>query len=786
MDLKERKKLLEGIKALEKLLEDINLQELKFLSSMKKGKNLQQYLQNLPPNTLKELKKLYSISLTKKGEIIKKLLKKYNSKNLISLLSLFNKEELVYIYKVITKESVIYEEYDEFGDVLVKLCKLGLAFSIKNNEEFEIIIPEEIKNIIINFKDEIKQNPIQKRIESIVMMCGVIKKDEMYEIYIGAYLDVISKRNFYILLNAICLINEELYYENNCYIYKKIESSLAKEIIKFQEKIDYKDNKITSDIFELYQDGRITISPIMYDLTEYLKKIGLDKSKEKILIASILKLIQYKIEFDIDSILEKIQLYLPHYKFTKYDLSNIIRYIIRIYHDTRLYKYRGFKAHEIQIFLTEEEIKNIETKFQIDLGDREGLRLSEIFNETQVEKTEEIRKTDDGKTVKVTKEIKKINIKCYDIRKNRKFASYLNQMETYELQDLLKIYEINSEIDLFNKSLNKENAIKNIVKNKKEILQSNLVTLSKSEFEFLKFVIKNNDYVVIDEENLVEMLDFSELADLIKKGLIYCSIKNGIIYTIHIPDDIIDIITEIIYDLDYKNILKLRSLIAGFSNAYGVISKENSIKILNRTKPNLINIFNKYLYIINYEYEYNYVISVINKELKKYIIIFNDNLNDSEVDEILSIQGDYKYFTYDEYLKLADMIFERNLLSYKKLDKYLIKYFKTNAQEAEEIIDKYIIEQQMNKSKANENLMYNVSKTYKVDDEQLVKRVHTEIFDMIKNISNQMPQWMLKGNVKTKEYDTEDKKIKIGKIGRNQLCPCGSKRKYKHCCGKNN
>ena len=53
-----------------------------------------------------------------------------------------------------------------------------------------------------------------------------------------------------------------------------------------------------------------------------------------------------------------------------------------------------------------------------------------------------------------------------------------------------------------------------------------------------------------------------------------------------------------------------------------------------------------------------------------------------------------------------------------------------------------------------------------------------------------LPQWeSILGEDKMKEIAKEYKKSKTGvkgkKIGRNEPCPCGSGKKYKHCCGKN-
>ncbi len=53
----------------------------------------------------------------------------------------------------------------------------------------------------------------------------------------------------------------------------------------------------------------------------------------------------------------------------------------------------------------------------------------------------------------------------------------------------------------------------------------------------------------------------------------------------------------------------------------------------------------------------------------------------------------------------------------------------------------------------------------------------------------QLPQWdEIFSEEKRKELYKEQKKsgtvVKPHKIGRNDPCPCGSGKKYKHCCGR--
>lgn len=54
----------------------------------------------------------------------------------------------------------------------------------------------------------------------------------------------------------------------------------------------------------------------------------------------------------------------------------------------------------------------------------------------------------------------------------------------------------------------------------------------------------------------------------------------------------------------------------------------------------------------------------------------------------------------------------------------------------------------------------------------------------------ELPQWeAIFSEEKRKELYKEQKKsgtiVKAPKIGRNDPCPCGSGKKYKHCCGRN-
>ena len=72
------------------------------------------------------------------------------------------------------------------------------------------------------------------------------------------------------------------------------------------------------------------------------------------------------------------------------------------------------------------------------------------------------------------------------------------------------------------------------------------------------------------------------------------------------------------------------------------------------------------------------------------------------------------------------------------------------------------------------------------DTEMLYKNMVDAKADWLYNL----PQWdEIFTEEKKKELYVEQKKsgtvVKGPKIGRNDPCPCGSGKKYKHCCGKN-
>ncbi|SMC26303.1 SEC-C motif-containing protein [Clostridium acidisoli DSM 12555] len=95
----------------------------------------------------------------------------------------------------------------------------------------------------------------------------------------------------------------------------------------------------------------------------------------------------------------------------------------------------------------------------------------------------------------------------------------------------------------------------------------------------------------------------------------------------------------------------------------------------------------------------------------------------------------------------------------------------------------------------NESLIesMDLEKLTKDDEIELkvdLEKLYFNMLDAKADYLYELPQWEgVFSKEKRKEIHTEWKNSKTvvnkSKIGRNDPCPCGSGKKYKHCCGKN-
>ena len=89
-----------------------------------------------------------------------------------------------------------------------------------------------------------------------------------------------------------------------------------------------------------------------------------------------------------------------------------------------------------------------------------------------------------------------------------------------------------------------------------------------------------------------------------------------------------------------------------------------------------------------------------------------------------------------------------------------------------EIITDYIDNAQLDEKKAKEVIRDTLDRYFDIDDFE-----KQAIIGYVDKIRKKMPIWKQGGKI-----DFTDQ---IHKVGRNEPCPCGSGKKYKACCGRN-
>ena len=143
---------------------------------------------------------------------------------------------------------------------------------------------------------------------------------------------------------------------------------------------------------------------------------------------------------------------------------------------------------------------------------------------------------------------------------------------------------------------------------------------------------------------------------------------------------------------------------------------------------------------------------------------------------------------WDEYFLIEKGIYEKLLTNPDEEDRGTVK----------ELADKYEIEpltmvgfldgindSLVTPNPIEETLAEDTEVSLAFDKEKLYKNMVDAKADWL----YELPQWdAIYSEEKRKELYLEQKKsgtvVKPKKIGRNDPCPCGSGKKYKHCCGR--
>ncbi len=222
---------------------------------------------------------------------------------------------------------------------------------------------------------------------------------------------------------------------------------------------------------------------------------------------------------------------------------------------------------------------------------------------------------------------------------------------------------------------------------------------------------------------------------------------------------------------------KITQYIVALTHLYGMTEKNQVVEIYNNQNDDKVTIEDVEMYLMtpSKELEENFV------ETYKDYFVHETIMEFDNFQTMLMQKADKPHYipSQKELLRYVDdLYFERNK-EYKTLRNYLkIHFFNGDEDQAESLCEEiqgyceYFFSMQE---------IFDCFNNYGIEfkDEQQLNKV----MEMITILSNNTRLWENNGFTPNEIFQKYERPIvnKV-KVGRNELCPCGSGKKYKHCC----
>ena len=354
------------------------------------------------------------------------------------------------------------------------------------------------------------------------------------------------------------------------------------------------------------------------------------------------------------------------------------------------------------------------------------------------------------------------------IKENKDMESYLKDKTKKDLLYLYLLYGYaGSEPDIYEeiKSLKNKSEIINKLTN---YLQKNILKIfqffSPERMKQIRKIASHKEIFKMEDEPI--SLDIVNI--LAHLSFIYCKREKNTLY-IHMPQFIRDKVNSIKGDIYSKEIDEIVTYTKGMVNVYGAINLNDAYKIMKRDIKIEIE---KYENILSF-------VSLLELDTIYYSLveqtICNFNIRDEDIKKIRPRKKDLVIYDKEIYLDMADYNYLYKLDEYREFRNYLDDEYNFDINDDEEIRDEvvlnYVETYQINQNEAEELLDKKIDEYFETSFIQ-----KKTIKNYIDKIRKKFPVWKLEGKI--------DNIVTFPKIGRNNLCPCGSGKKYKQCHGK--
>ncbi len=323
--------------------------------------------------------------------------------------------------------------------------------------------------------------------------------------------------------------------------------------------------------------------------------------------------------------------------------------------------------------------------------------------------------------------------------------------------------------------------------------------LIKNALSYKEISLLNSIYNHKDTHPVLEM---PELQALIFLRLVYLQESFSDSGIFKFPDklnrSIVPRLQEILDDSSFKQNCEIEDLIIGLVTLYGVLSLSKVSELITKHKSiiiettDILGIIAGSIRMVDRVH----ITSYSNTTIIYYPMIDSPIAMIREINNRNNIQ--YKEFTTQEILDAAGDLFYFDVNNaYANLRKLICKQ---NIQDPDFLFHNiwFILQ-------TEESPMQVIDFLSKEITFNSLENMQT-MLNALMDYSNSIPKWILKGNSSKEIFEGSKSGFKKDKatirkdnfeqnpqvvsffppkIGRNDLCPCGSGKKYKHCCGNN-
>ena len=422
--------------------------------------------------------------------------------------------------------------------------------------------------------------------------------------------------------------------------------------------------------------------------------------------------------------------------------------------------------------MKEKDIKSNENVIEMDMNKKKKethqcAKCGEeaIYYNTDTEKwiCENCKNMEDELDKLALKMEKKLSKRVYSFDL-KELIECLSKDEIYNIARNLGVKKISG--------LNKDKLAEKLIEEYLDLVKQRIDLFEEDRYKILKSYVDNKGVKTFDDISEEEV---DKSSYFIQQGILYPTVKKE--QSIFLMPKVVQKLVKEKNDIEYRRILKnnteLINLYRGMNKAYGILSIEDAVKMLEKfdadSGVNLLELLREASYYYNeFREESGYF---INNEIDNYEEVLND-IKKEDIKEYASISR-------DELLSMSTVNWVYNSKAGKSFYKEFTSMFSVDKDMTIAMMEDLALDvQELEPAEAVEKMIELIN----IDDEQ----VRVIASGMMNKFVNKIRLWKLKGistnDAKASSISEASKKV----VGRNDPCICGSGKKYKKCCGRNN